>query len=184
MGTVRTNIRRGGGVAFAKVATREDYRLTMPKRMRRLANRNALLAKLVDGEVKCVDDMGFDPPKTATFRAMLAALGVDRTCLVALAPANRGAALAARNLDGVSTVRVEQMNAFEMLNHRYLVTDRASLESFIDGSAWADDAGGGEPAAKTGAAKTGVPRTGAAKSGAAAESKPRTTRTKSKKETA
>jgi large subunit ribosomal protein L4 len=180
MGTVRTNIRRGGGVAFAKVATREDYRLTMPKRMRRLANRNALLAKLVDGEVKCVDDMTFDPPKTATFRAMLAALGVDRTCLVAFAPANRAAALAARNLADVSTVRVEQMNAFELLNHRYLVTDRASLEAFIDGSAWADDAGVGEPAPKS----TAAPKGGAAKSSGAAETKPRTTRTKSKKETA
>jgi large subunit ribosomal protein L4 len=189
MGTVRTNIRRGGGVAFAKVATREDYRLTMPKRMRRLANRNALLAKLVDGEVKCVDDMTFDPPKTATFRAMLAALGVDRTCLVALAPANRPAALAARNLADVSTVRVEQMNAFELLNHRYLVTDRASLEAFIDGSAWADDAGGREPAAKASAAKSSAAKSSAAKStapksSAAAQTKPRTSRTKSKKETA
>ena len=35
--------------------SREAYRQTMPKKMRRLANRNALLAKLVDNEVKCID---------------------------------------------------------------------------------------------------------------------------------
>ena len=46
MGTRRTGIRRGGGVIFAKSRTRADFRQRMPKKMRQLANRNALLAKL------------------------------------------------------------------------------------------------------------------------------------------
>src|SRR6188768_543465 len=54
-GNARTPIRKGGGVTFAKLRTREDFRQDMPKKMRRLANRNALLAKLVDKEVKCFD---------------------------------------------------------------------------------------------------------------------------------
>jgi large subunit ribosomal protein L4 len=140
MGARRTVIRKGGGVAFAKDKPREAYRQTMPKRQRRLANRNALLAKLVDNEVKCVDSLSFDAPRTGEFRAMLDALGVDRTCLVALDPANRNAALSARNLDDVDTLRIAQLNAFELLNHRYLVVDRASLEAFLDGSAWSNGA--------------------------------------------
>ena len=137
MGTRRTNIRRGGGVAFAKTKARQSYRLGMPKKMRRLANRNALLAKLVDSEVKCVDDLTFDAPKTADFRHMLDALSIDRTCLVAVESSNRNAALSARNVPDVDTIRAEQLNAFELLNHRYLVVGRASLEAFIDGSLWA-----------------------------------------------
>ena len=39
-GSVRTPIRKGGGVTFAKTRTREDYHKDMPKKMRRLANRN------------------------------------------------------------------------------------------------------------------------------------------------
>src|SRR5215468_10812198 len=39
MGTVRTNLRKGGGVTFAKVRTHEEFRKDMPKKMRRLANR-------------------------------------------------------------------------------------------------------------------------------------------------
>jgi large subunit ribosomal protein L4 len=142
MGTRRTNIRKGGGVAFAKTKTREQYRLTMPKKMRRLANRNALLAKLVDGEVKCIDELTFASPKTREMKAVLDAVGVDRTCLVALHVENRNAALSARNLENVDTIRVDQLNAFDLLNHRYLLVDRASLEAFIDGSIWdsqADD---------------------------------------------
>lgn len=134
MGARRTVIRKGGGVAFAKTRTREEFRQDMPKKMRRLANRNALLAKLVDQEVKCVDSLDFDAPRTAEFKALLNGLGIDRTCLVALDTANRNGALSARNLDNVDTIRVDQLNAFDLLNHRYLVVDRASLQAFIDRS--------------------------------------------------
>ena len=136
MGASRTNIRRGGGVAFAKTKTHEQYRLRMPRKMRRLANRNALLAKLVDNEVKCFDDLTFEAPRTRDFKAVLNAVGVDRTCLVAVDPVNRNLALSARNLSDVDTVRIDQLNVFELLNHRYLVVAKANLEAFLDGSAW------------------------------------------------
>jgi len=136
MGTVRTNIRKGGGVTFAKTRTHENFRKSMPKKMRQLANRNALLAKLVDGEVKCITDLEFETPKTNSFKAILDAVGIDRSCLVAVDSENRNAAVSARNLKNVDTIRVDQLNVFELLNHRYLVVDKASMEAFLDGSAW------------------------------------------------
>lgn len=135
-GARRTLLRKGGGVAFAKKRTGDEFRKDMPKKMRRLANRNALLAKLVDSEVKCVDSLDFAEPGTKQFQTILDALGINRTCLVALHGDNRNAALSARNIDDVTTIRIEQLNAFELLNHRFLVVDRASLEAFLDGSAW------------------------------------------------
>jgi large subunit ribosomal protein L4 len=136
MGTVRTNIRKGGGVTFAKTRTHENFRKAMPKKMRQLANRNALLAKLVDGEVKCIIDLEFETPKTNAFKAILDAVGVNRSCLVAIDSENRNAAVSARNLKNVDTIRVDQLNVFELLNHRFLVVDKASIEAFLDGSAW------------------------------------------------
>ncbi|MFG0330772.1 MAG: 50S ribosomal protein L4 [Phycisphaerales bacterium] len=150
MGTVRTNIRRGGGVAFAKTKKRESYRLDMPRKMRRLANRNAVLAKAVDQEIKVIDALDFDAPKTSVFRKLLAAVGVDRSCLLALDASNLNGALSARNLDGVDSIRWEQLNAFELLNHRYLVIDRASLDAFVNGRYFGEGA-----AAENGAAKAG-----------------------------
>lgn len=141
MGTVRTCIRRGGGVAFAKTRTREDFRPDMPRKMRRLANRNALLAKAVDQEIKIVDDLSFDRPRTKDFASMLEAFGVNRTCLVALDSANVNAALSARNIDGIDTIRWEQLNAFELLNHRFLVIGRSELDAFIAGKNSGDAAG-------------------------------------------
>ena len=136
MGSARTVIRKGGGVAFAKTKRTEVFRKKMPKRMRRLANRNALLAKLVDNEVLCIDSLDLGAPSTKAFEAMFTALGINRTCLVALRSEQRNAALSARNIDDADTVRVDQLNVFELLNHRFLVIDKASLQSFLDGSAW------------------------------------------------
>ena len=136
VGASRVPNRKGGGVTFAKTRTREDFRTTLTKKMRRLANRNALLAKLVDNEVKCFDTLAFGEPSTKAFAGILGKAGVDRTCLVAVANDNRNAMLSARNIEGVDVRRIEQLNAFDLLNHRYLVVDRASLASFIDGSCY------------------------------------------------
>ena len=133
-GAARTPIRKGGGVTFKKTRTREDFRHELPKKMRRLANRNALLAKLVDNEVKCFAALDFKAPKTSDFAKMIEAVGVNRTCLVATAKANRNAMLSARNVAHVDVCRIDQLNAFDLLNHRFLVVDKASLVSFLDGS--------------------------------------------------
>lgn len=139
VGASRTNIRRGGGVAFAKRKTRTEYHLDMPKKMRRFANRNALLAKLTDEEVKCITDLSFREPRTRDLKALLDTIGIDRSCLIALNRSDRMTALSARNLPGVRTLPIEQLNAFELLNHRYLVVDKTALSAFLDGSVWAGE---------------------------------------------
>jgi len=139
VGNARTVVRKGGGVAFAKDANTGKWRQKMPRRMRQLANRNALLAKLVDSEVKCLDSLDMSEPRTRDLKGTLEANGIDRTCLIAVAPDNRNAALSARNLENVDTIRIDQLNAFELLNHRYLVVDRASLEAFLNGTCFSDD---------------------------------------------
>jgi large subunit ribosomal protein L4 len=138
-GNKKTNILVGGGVAFEKRP--KSWRQGMPDRQRRLANRNALLAKLVDEEVKVVNELAFEQPRTRPFVQMLGALGVDRSCLVALADATGPTALSARNVDETEVIRVDQLNAFEMLNHRYLVAQKDVL------AAWIGE-GGGAPAGK------------------------------------
>jgi len=133
MGAARTVIRKGGGVAFAKTRGREAFRPDMPVKMRRRANRNALLAKLIDNEVKIVDDLGFDAPRTKDFAAMVEALGIDRTCLVALDADDESARRSARNVEGVDTCASHELTAFNLLNHRYLVIAKSSLEHWLAG---------------------------------------------------
>lgn len=130
------NLFRGGAMTFNKKRTRADYHKSMPIKMRRKANRNALLAKLIDNEVKVIDGLKFDAPRTKDFVKFLSDLGVDRSALVALsgdAEKSKNARLCARNVEGVQMCRSDQLNAFEMLNNRFLVIDKSELEAWLNG---------------------------------------------------
>lgn len=127
---------KGGAHAHSKKRTREDYRLDMPTKMKRKANRNALLAKLIDNEVKIVDGLAMATPKTSAFVEFLGKLSVDRTALVALPSdpeRSKNTRLSARNVESVTLTPAQQLTAFDLLNHRYLVIDKAELEAWLTG---------------------------------------------------
>ncbi len=129
-GPAGTNIMRGGGHAFAKRP--HSFRQTMPAKMRRLANRNALLAKAVDGEIKLLDKISFTKPSTKQFTTLLQSLEIDRSCLVALSNVTGNEARSAKNIQSVSLTQIDRLNAFDLLNHRYLLADKASLQAWLD----------------------------------------------------
>jgi len=124
------NILRGGGHAHAKRP--RSWRQRLPKKMRRLANRNALLAKAVDGQIKLVDKFEFEKPSTKEFAQILDVLQIDRSCLLALANTTGHEGRSARNIKGLSITHVDRINAFHLLNHRYLLADKAVLEGWLD----------------------------------------------------
>lgn len=136
-GDRKANLFKGGGHGHSKKRVRDDYRKDMPKKMRRKANRNALLAKLRDGEVKVLESWsGMTTPKTKVFEELLEKLKIDRTALVAL-PMDAKTAMApmrsARNIETVELIRIDQLNAFNMLNNRFVVVAKSDLESWLRG---------------------------------------------------
>lgn len=133
VGPTRSPTRKGGGHAFAKVRGRESFRLDMPIKMRRKANRNALLAKLIDGEVRVIDSLTFTKPQTKAFKSLLEACKINRSCLVALPEDNTNARLSARNLDDVTVCNARQLTCFEMLNHRFMVIAKEDLVAWLQG---------------------------------------------------
>lgn len=132
-GDRKVNLMKGGGHAHSKKRTREDYRLAMPKKMKRKANRNALLAKLVDNEVRVIDGIKFGTPKTAEFADFLTAIKVEKSALVAVPSTDMNTRRAASNLNSIKTCRPDQLTAFEMLNHRYLIINKGDLEAWLKG---------------------------------------------------
>lgn len=129
MGNIRTNIRRGGGVAFAKVvrSTRKD----MPKKQRRLAKDSALLAKLQENNVVVIDDLKMDNVKTKDFSAILGNLKIDRSCLVTLGDFDKNVYLSARNIPKVDVVKVEQLNAGDICLKQKVLITREAFESLL-----------------------------------------------------
>ncbi len=126
VGSARTPQRRGGGRAFPKC--QRDYRKRMPKRMRRLACRNAVLAKLLSDDVVILDSLSMDQPRTGQLQSVLRAVGVDRSCVLALSEIDPIILKSGRNLPRTDVTVVSDLNAYGVLRRKKLVFTKAAFE--------------------------------------------------------
>ena len=128
MGGRRTNVRRGGGMAFAKRPKDWGYRL--PKKAVRSATRMALLSKLLDGQTTVLDDLSFSVPQTKEMAGVLKALGIDQTsCLVTIAEQDVNVWKSARNIPTLRVSPARDLNAYDLLKQNRLLITRAALDS-------------------------------------------------------
>jgi large subunit ribosomal protein L4 len=130
MGTVRTNIRRGGGVAFAKTA--RDFGKDMPKKQKRLARDSAILAKLQVGNIVVVDELKFEQPKTKDFVKILGNLKIDRSCLITISEPDQNLYRSARNIPKVSVMRVADLNAGDICNTQKMLFTKDAFLAVIN----------------------------------------------------
>ena len=86
----------------------------------------------VDGEIKLVDAASFEKPSTRQFQQLLQALGIDRSCLLALADVRSPEAISARNIDQVTLTQIDRVNVFDLLNHRYLLAHKDAFEACLE----------------------------------------------------
>ncbi|MFT5522906.1 MAG: large subunit ribosomal protein L4 [Pirellulaceae bacterium] len=127
-GSRRTNIRRGGGHAFAKKPRDFSYRL--PKKAIRLATRMAMASKLIDDQVVVIDELSFGEPRTKEMAAILKALGIaGQTTLVATAGHDVNVYKSARNIEKVSVSPVSDLNALAILKPRRVLATKAALDA-------------------------------------------------------
>ena len=120
-GSIRAVQWKGGGVAFAPKP--RDYRLSVNKKVRALAMRSALSAKLASGELVVVDQISMDEYKTKKVVEMLKALNVDRKALLVLADKNDYLIKSAANIPGVKTALTNTINVYDILNGgKFVVT--------------------------------------------------------------
>ena len=123
-GTIRAPHYRGGGVVFGP--TPRSYSYKMPKKMRRLALRSALSAKVNEDVLTVVDNISLDAPKTKEFQAVLANLKADKKVLLVLENENVNVELSSRNLQGVTVLTPENLNVLDILSaDRVIFTEGA-----------------------------------------------------------
>ena len=118
-GSRRTPTRRGGGVAFGP-RTR-SYRQAMPKKMRRLALKCVLSAKVSDGELLVVDSFALERPRTKQVVDALRALGVQSSALLVSAEPDANFIKSARNIEGSKTLPAGMLNVVDLLSYRMLL---------------------------------------------------------------
>ena len=129
MGSSRTVVRRGGGVAFAKMP--RDFRQSMPKKQRRLARNSAILNKLQNNNAVVIDELIFDAPRTSDFAAILKNLNIDRSCVVAVSQFDENLFKSLRNIPRVNSITVNQLNAWDLLQHQKILFTKDALNSIL-----------------------------------------------------
>jgi large subunit ribosomal protein L4 len=126
-GTTRSPLWIKGGVVFGPHP--RGYTQSMPRKMRRLALKSALVGKLQENRLIVVDDLSLPEPKTKDMIATLQSVGAGPSTLIVLAERNDNVELSAHNLQGVKTLLANNLNVGDLLNHEYLVITRLALDT-------------------------------------------------------
>lgn len=120
-GSIRSPLRRGGGVAFGPKP--RSYRQAMPKKMRQLALKCMLSAKARDNDLMILEALKLDEPKTKEMVRILSALKVESSALIVTAEAEANVIKAARNLVGIKTLPASLLNVVDLLSCKMLIIE-------------------------------------------------------------
>jgi len=127
MGTVRSPIRKGGGVAFAKNTV--DYGYRLPHKAVRLATRMALLSKFLDNQVTLLDELVIPEPKTSVMAGILKALDLaETTCLLTIERHDANVVRSVRNIPTLWVASAGGLNAYDLLHQKQLLITKGALE--------------------------------------------------------
>ena len=114
-----------GGIVFAPKP--RDYSYVLNKKVKRLALKSVLSAKVAEGQMVVIDSIKMDAIKTADFRKFLTAVGVDGKAMVVTPAVDQTIVKSARNIPGVVTTPASILSVYDILNAKYLVVDKDAL---------------------------------------------------------
>ena len=124
-GTVTAPHYRGGGVVFGPHP--RSYEQRLPRKMKRLALRGALTAKLVDEQLKVIDTFGLEAIKTKDLAGVLRALAADGRVLVVSPGRDQNLELSARNLPTVEIILADSLNVVDLIKADLVLIEQPAL---------------------------------------------------------
>lgn len=113
-GSIRAPQWRHGGVALGPKP--RSYRFALNKKVRALALKSALSAKVQGGEMIVLDSFGITEYKTKEMLSVLSAIGADKKVLIALPTVDQKVIKSAANIPGVKTTQYNTLNVYDILN--------------------------------------------------------------------
>ncbi len=117
---------RGGAVTFGPVVRSHAH--GRPKKVRKLALKTALSAKLAEGRLKVIDAASLEQPKTKALAQTLEGLGWAKVLFIDGPEVDANFARAAANLIGVSLLPHQGANVYDIVRCETLVLTRAAVE--------------------------------------------------------
>lgn len=115
-----------GGIVFAPKP--RSYRTTLNKKVKKVAMRSALSAKVAANELIILDSFDVDTIKTKTVVAALKAVNADAKTLIVTAGVNNNLVLSTRNIEKTAVTTSDILNVYELLNCNSLVITKDAVE--------------------------------------------------------
>jgi len=106
-----------------------DYSYALPKKAKRAALVDAVASKVAENRLILLDSLDLSEPKTKLMSTMLENLGVQENALVLITAENKNLSLAARNIPSVKVLRMGNINVYDLLKYRYLITTQDALNA-------------------------------------------------------
>lgn len=130
-GSSRSPLWTGGGVTFGP-RNDKDYSKKINAKMKKLALLSALSKKVKDDDLKIINDLGLEAPKTKKAAEVMKNLsGKPERVLLVLDPKNKGSRLAFRNLPKVELSTPQSLNIYECLLAKKVLFEKNAVEAFI-----------------------------------------------------
>lgn len=108
-----------GGIALGPKP--RDYGFDVNKKVRRLAMKSALSAKVAAEEMIVLDSFGIDAIKTKEVAEVLTAINAGKKTLIVLPEKNDVVYKSARNIAGTNVTLVNTLNVYDILNCNTIV---------------------------------------------------------------
>jgi len=115
----------GGGVVFGPHPRYYEQRL--PRKMKKLALRGALTAKLGDGAIRILDAFGLEAIRTKELVSVLANVEAKRRVLVVAPARDQNLDLSARNLPTVDVILADSLNVVDLLRADVVLIEQPAL---------------------------------------------------------
>jgi large subunit ribosomal protein L4 len=125
-GSIRSPQWKGGGVVFGP--TPRSYGYSMPKKVRRLAMKSALSAKVIDKELIVLDQLQMEKPKTKEFANILNNLKLNKKVLIVGSTYEDHLALSTRNIPGIKYTTANGINVLDLLTYDNLVITKDAVQ--------------------------------------------------------
>jgi len=125
-GSIRAPHRKGGGVAHGPHP--RSYYKAMPRKMRRLAVRSALSAKLAASELHFISAFEFTQPRTKDMIRCLTALQLEGSTLIVLDQKDDLLQRSVNNLSGVKTLLAPYLNVIDLLQYDNVLIAQPAID--------------------------------------------------------
>ena len=123
-GSIRSPQWIKGGIVFAPKP--RDYRVSVPKSMRKVAMKSALTSKVQDGQMVVLETLGFEAPKTKNMVEVLKAFEAKKT-LIVTGESNEVLYKSARNIADVQIMPVNNINVYDLLKFEKLIITKDAV---------------------------------------------------------